>query len=148
MYRQPAYLIRRAHQLANATFNAVAKDHEITSVQFAALIVIRDNPGIDATRLSDLIRYDRTTTGHVIGRLERKALIKREEGVTDKRTKTMQVTPKGLELANLLGSQTDDLANKAFGSLTKREREQLVRTLQKLDLESGWNEQTGADLDA
>lgn len=141
MYTQPGYLIRRAHQMANAAFNALARDHDITPVQFAALISIQGNPGIDATRLAELIRFDRTTIGHVIGRLEQKGLILRKEGAVDKRTKTMQITPKGAKLVTALGDLTDQMAQKALAPLTAREREQLVRILAKLDSKSGWNDQ-------
>lgn len=139
MHSHPGYLIRRAHQIANAAFNSVARQHDITPVQFAALLTIRDNPGIDATRLSDLIRFDRTTIGHVIGRLEQKKLIGRKEGLVDKRAKTMEVTPQGSALVDALGATVDKMGDTTLAPLTKLERTQFLAMLQKLDQNSNWN---------
>lgn len=133
MYVQPGYLFRRAHQLATAAFNVVTKEHDITPVQMASLVSIKDNAGIDATRLSDMIRFDRTTIGHVIGRLEQKGLIERTEGSVDKRTKTLHITTKGVQLVDLLGGMTSEITDLIFAPLTSNERGELLRILQKLD---------------
>src|SRR5690606_30044473 len=93
IYEQPGYLIRRAHQKSSAAFASATRDLDLTAVQFSALIVIGNTPGIDATRVSDLISFDRTTIGHVVGRLEQKGLITRSYGVVDKRTKLLTITP-------------------------------------------------------
>ena len=79
-YAQPGYLVRRVHQIATAAFMTETRDTDLTPVQFAALLAIRENPGIDATRVSDLISIDRTTIGHVVTLLERKKLITRRVG--------------------------------------------------------------------
>lgn len=133
MYVQPGYLFRRAHQLATAAFNVVTKEYDITPVQMASLVSIKDNAGIDATRLSDMIRFDRTTIGHVIGRLEQKGLIERAEGSVDKRTKTLHITKKGAQLLDVLGEMTPEISDVIFAPLTQGERTELLRILQKLD---------------
>jgi hypothetical protein len=74
MYVQPGYLIRRAHQVATDAFSAATSDLDLTPVQFSALVAIKDNPDIDATRVSVIIAFDRTTIGHVLGRLEKRKL--------------------------------------------------------------------------
>jgi DNA-binding MarR family transcriptional regulator len=133
MYVQPGYLFRRAHQLATAAFNAVTRDDDITPVQMASLVSIKDNAGIDATRLSDMIRFDRTTIGHVIGRLEQKGLIERAEGSVDKRTKTLHITKKGAQLVDRLSEKTPDISDLILAPLTEKERGDLLKILQKLD---------------
>lgn len=133
MYLQPGYLFRRAHQLATAAFNVVTKDYDITPVQMASLVSIRDNEGIDATRLSDMIRFDRTTIGHVIGRLEQKGLIERAEGSVDKRTKTLRITRKGSKLVDALAKMTPEISDVILAPLSERERKELLRILKKLD---------------
>lgn len=133
MYLQPGYLFRRGHQLATAAFNSVAKDYDITPVQMASLVAIKDKPGIDATRLSDLIQFDRTTIGHVIGRLEQKGLIKRKEGSVDKRTKTLHITKKGAKLLEELSALTPEISDVILAPLTKKESAELLRLLGKLD---------------
>lgn len=133
MYVQPGYLFRRMHQRATAAFGAVNDDLAITAVQFAALLAIRDNPGVDATRVAEMIHFDRTTIGHVIGRLEQKGLIVRSEGSLDKRTKQLRITPQGSALVETGGQRTEAIADRLLGPLIAAERAELLRLLRKLE---------------
>src|SRR6185295_11754206 len=98
IYDQPGHMIRRAYQMVMAVFAEEAKGSGITPVQFSALIVIREQPGIDATRVAELIYFDRATIGSVLERLEAKGLVLREAGKRDRRTKRLFITPKGTAL--------------------------------------------------
>ena len=71
--------------MSTAVFMNEAKAFDLTAVQFSALVVIREHPGIDATRVSDLIFFDRSTIGNVLDRLEKKGLILRRAGTADRR---------------------------------------------------------------
>ena len=66
VYTAPGYLFRRMQQIAVAIFMEECRDHDLTPVQFAALVAIHTHPGIDATRLSAVIAFDRSTLGNVI----------------------------------------------------------------------------------
>ena len=123
MYVQPGYLLRRMHQIATATFSAVNSDCDITAVQFASLLAIRDKPGID----------DRTTIGHVIGRLEQKGLIVRTEGSLDKRTKELQITVKGSELLEEIGPRVQQVSDTVLAPLSEPEKSEFLRILRVLD---------------
>src|ERR1700685_1735979 len=74
----PGHLIRRLHQISFALFVDQAKAFDITPVQYAAIAAINNHPGIDQTALSNIIAFDRTTIGDVVGRLEKKKLVKRK----------------------------------------------------------------------
>jgi DNA-binding MarR family transcriptional regulator len=67
-------------------------------VQYAALVAIRTHPGIDATRLSAVIAFDRSTLGSVIERLEVKGYIERKPDREDKRIKLLDLTKDGAAL--------------------------------------------------
>jgi len=49
-------------------------------------VAIQNHPGIDATRLSAVIAFDRSTLGNVIERLETKRYVTRRSGREDKRS--------------------------------------------------------------
>ena len=66
--RLPGHLIRRAHQISTAYF-LEACGGDLTAVQYAALVTIGAPPGIDATRLSEIIYFDRSTIGDVLDRM-------------------------------------------------------------------------------
>src|SRR5690242_19332875 len=66
VYAAPGYLFRRMQQFAVSIFMEECKAFDLTPVQYAALIAIHTHPGIDATRLSAVIAFDRSTLGSVI----------------------------------------------------------------------------------
>jgi MarR family transcriptional regulator, lower aerobic nicotinate degradation pathway regulator len=59
LHSTPGHLIRRAQQISSALFAEECGKFDLTSVQYAALVVIKGNPDVDATRLST----DRSTIG-------------------------------------------------------------------------------------
>src|SRR5436190_11765093 len=98
VYAKPGYLFRRMQQIAVAIFVEECKAYDLTPVQYAALVAIRTHPGIDATRLSAVIAFDRSTLGNVIERLEAKQLIERKLSRGDKRVKLLYLTKAGAVL--------------------------------------------------
>ena len=78
VYTAPGYLFRRMQQIAVAIFVEECRAFDLTPVQYAALVAIHTHPGIDATRLSAVIAFDRSTLGNVIERLESKAMVERK----------------------------------------------------------------------
>ena len=95
VYTAPGYLFRRMQQIAVALFVEECKAFDLTPVQYAALVAIHTHPGIDATRLSAVIAFDRSTLGSVIERLEAKKLIERKPSGEDKRVKLLYLTKAG-----------------------------------------------------
>jgi MarR family transcriptional regulator, lower aerobic nicotinate degradation pathway regulator len=98
VYTAPGYLFRRMQQIAVSIFIEECRACDLTPVQYAALIAIHTHPGIDATRLSAVIAFDRSTLGNVIERLETKALIERKPSRGDKRIKLLYLTRAGAAL--------------------------------------------------
>jgi DNA-binding MarR family transcriptional regulator len=98
LIEMPGHLIRRLQQISFALFLDQAKAFDVTPVQYAALVAINDHPGIDQTALCNMIAFDRSTIGGVVGRLQRKKLINRINGAHDRRTKSLHITPAGRRL--------------------------------------------------
>jgi DNA-binding MarR family transcriptional regulator len=95
VYAAPGYLFRRMQQIAVSIFMEECKAFDLTPVQYAALIAIHTHPGIDATRLSAVIAFDRSTLGSVIERLQAKDYIERRPAREDKRIKLLHLTKSG-----------------------------------------------------
>ena len=91
----PGYLFRRAFQLSVAIATEQLATHNLTTVQFASLVGIHEHPGLDATRLSALIKFDKATLTGEIDRLEAKALIERRPHPSDRRARTLHLTREG-----------------------------------------------------
>lgn len=114
----PGHMIRRLNQHSAAIFQdrVRASGHDITSVQYAALAMLVDHPGIDQAGLAGLIAYDRATIGGVVQRLEQKGLLERRVDDQDRRARRLYLTPAGVtalqELTPVVGRvQADILAN-------------------------------------
>ncbi|CUT12438.1 Transcriptional regulator MarR family [Bradyrhizobium sp.] len=82
-------------QIAVSIFMEECKAFDLTPVQYAALIAIHTHPGIDATRLSAVIAFDRSTLGSVIERLQAKDFVERRPALEDKRIKLLYLTKSG-----------------------------------------------------
>ena len=95
VYAAPGYLFRRMQQIAVSIFMEECRAFDLTPVQYAALIAIHTHPGIDATRLSAVVAFDRSTLGSVIERLQAKDYIERKPAPEDKRIKLLHLTRSG-----------------------------------------------------
>lgn len=92
---QPGYFIRRLQQIAVGIFLEEAAGSGITPVQFAALMAVREHPGIDQRTLAARIAFDTSTIGGVIDRLERDGLMQRQTSPTDRRARVLTLTAAG-----------------------------------------------------
>lgn len=132
LYRKPGHLLRRAHQISSSIFAAEIGDYDLTSVQYAALVAVDENPGVDATRLSGLIAFDRSTIGGVIERLESKSLLVRSPDRSDRRIKLLYLTRGGKGLLNEIHATVDRVQDKILEPLSADDRKVLVRLLTDL----------------
>lgn len=146
MYSQPGYLIRRLHQRSTAEFALATQCLDITQIQFAILLAIRDFPGIDATRISDLICSDRTTIRQALLILEKKKWIERQPASHDRRTKSLAITQEGTNLAEEVARLVPNLGDSILRSLSARERDTFMRLLTKLEAAMG-NERRSPERD-
>jgi DNA-binding MarR family transcriptional regulator len=130
LYRKPGHLIRRCQQIAVAIFMEEAASFDLTPVQYAALVAIRNQPGIDVTRLSSVIAFDRSTLGNVVERLEGKGWIARRTGTEDRRTKKLVVTSAGVALLDAVQHAVDRAQERMLAKLPAAERKRFVRLLE------------------
>lgn len=98
LHAAPGHLIRRLQQIAVALFMTETSAYDLTPLQYAALLGIRENPGCDQTTLANYVALDRSTIADVVERLETKALIRRKPGTQDRRTKRLELTAAGRKL--------------------------------------------------
>ena len=132
VYTAPGYLFRRMQQIAVSIFVEECRAHDLTPVQFAALVAIRTHPGIDATRLSAVIAFDRSTLGNVIERLEAKDYVGREPSRGDKRVKLLHLTRKGAALLRDIMPSVDRAQARMLQPLKPADRKTLLALLTQL----------------
>ena len=132
VYTAPGYLFRRMQQIAVAIFVEECRAFELTPVQYAALVAIHTHPGIDATRLSAVIAFDRSTLGNVIERLETKSLIERKPSREDRRVKLLYLTKSGAALLREIIVAVDRAQARMLEPLKPADRKTLLALLTQL----------------
>jgi MarR family transcriptional regulator, lower aerobic nicotinate degradation pathway regulator len=132
VYTAPGYLFRRMQQIAVAIFVEECRAHDLTPVQYAALVAIRTHPGIDATRLSAVIAFDRSTLGSVIERLEAKRYVERKPGPGDKRVKLLHLTREGASLLRDIVPSVDRAQARMLQPLKPGDRKTLLALMMQL----------------
>jgi MarR family transcriptional regulator, lower aerobic nicotinate degradation pathway regulator len=132
VYTAPGYLFRRMQQIAVALFMEECKTFDLTPVQYVALIAIRTHPGIDATRLSAVIAFDRSTLGSVIERLEAKKFVERKPAPEDKRVKLLYLTRSGAGVLREIMPSVDRAQARMLQPLKPADRKTLLTLLAQL----------------
>jgi len=127
----PGHLIRRVHQVSTAYF-AEECGGDLTAVQYAALVAIGAHPGIDATRLSEIIYFDRSTIGDVLDRMVGKDWIRRASTPTDRRVKLLEITPAGQGVLQQVEPAIGRVQARLLAPLTPAEARTLTRLLSKM----------------
>jgi DNA-binding MarR family transcriptional regulator len=132
LYSKPGHLIRRLQQIAIAIFMEETSHFDITPVQYAALIAVREHPDIDVTRLSALIAFDRSTLGSVVERLEAKLLLERRSGRPDRRTKRLRVTAAGRKMLQEIEPAVQRAQRRMLAPIPQSERKHFIERLKQL----------------
>jgi MarR family transcriptional regulator, lower aerobic nicotinate degradation pathway regulator len=132
VYTRPGYLFRRMQQIAVSIFVEECRAYDLTPVQYAALVAIQTHPGIDATRLSAVIAFDRSTLGNVIERLEAKRYIERKPSREDKRVKLLYLTKPGAALLRDVMPSVDRAQARMLQPLKPDDRKTLLALLTQL----------------
>lgn len=131
--KMPGHLIRRLHQQSTQVFQAQtqAAGFDLTSVQFAALDAIAQQPGIDQSGLAATIGFDRATIGGVIDRLEGKGLVQRLVSADDRRARQLQLQPEGRKLLAAVRPVVEALQAEILAPLNRAERASFVALANK-----------------
>jgi DNA-binding MarR family transcriptional regulator len=132
VYTKPGHLFRRMQQIAIAIFMEECKTFDLTPVQYAALVAIRAYPGIDATRLSAVIAFDRSTLGSVIERLESKAYIERKAAPGDRRVKLLYLAKAGTAVLREIMPSVNRAQARMLKPLKAQDRKTLMALMAQL----------------
>jgi DNA-binding MarR family transcriptional regulator len=126
---EPGHLFRRAHQHSVSCFNAVF-GRAVTPLQYAALRVLQEHPGIDQVTLAAAIALDTSTAAEIAVRLERDGWIVRELGA--RRQRRLELTAEGQRVIGDMLQSEAVLADRILTTLDAGEREVLMGLMHKL----------------
>jgi DNA-binding MarR family transcriptional regulator len=129
---QVGYWLRRAYQRHMAIFAGVMNDLDLTSMQFAALVKLRELKAVSQTELGRLTGMDRATISGVIARLKRRDLVLYKPDPLDKRSRIIALTTAGESLLADAMGRIGRVTDQTLESIEPAERESLRAILQKM----------------
>lgn len=128
--RRPGFLIRRAHQINTALFEAACGG--TTNTQFGILWVLTAVGDQDQTTLTRNLLLDKTTVGVALRILQKKGWISRRISATDRRQKRISLTEAGRAAFDDIVIRAEQAQARFLGTLTPVEQRTLVGLLEKL----------------
>lgn len=128
----PGQQIRRLQQIAVGLFMEELEAFELTPVQFAALAAIAQQPGLDQRTLARTIGLDTSTTGGVIDRLERRALMQRNAAPDDRRVRRLTVTTAGTRMLEKVMPHVLQAQRRILAPLSASEQARFLELLGRL----------------
>jgi DNA-binding MarR family transcriptional regulator len=128
LHHEPGHLIRRAHQLAVATFHEV-HGRQVTPVQYAVLRALADTPDIDQVTLAEKVALDTSTTADIATRLEAKGWIERR--LLARRQRSLRLTPEGRAVLEDMIARVEPMYQRLLAGLSSQEQTDFLRLLAK-----------------
>ena len=131
LYQRPGFLIRRAQQIAVSLFLDETGELGITNTQYGILMVLKERPGIDQISLAKLLGLDRSTTGMVLGKLEKAGLVGRYIGTHDRRKRNLALTTEGQSMLARLAEPARRAQKRVLSPFTAEEQTMFLSLLDK-----------------
>ena len=128
LHAEPGHLIRRAHQLAVATFHDT-HGRQITPVQYALLRALQEEPGLDQVTLAQRVALDTSTTADRATRRETNGWIVRE--LLARRQRSLRLTPAGEAMLSDMLPRVAPMYQQLLQPLSPAEQAEFLRLLRK-----------------
>jgi DNA-binding MarR family transcriptional regulator len=132
LYARPGFLLRRGHQIAVGIFVQECAAIGLTPPQHGVLVVVGNTPGLDQAALARALGFDRATIGALVGGLESRGMLRREDSATDARRKRLALTASGHAMLSKAQDAVRRTSERLLSPLEPGEREEFVRLLARL----------------
>ena len=130
--QQVGHLLRRANQRHTALFAKRFAAFDLTPLQFAVLMRLREAGPLSQNLLGRETAMDPNTVQGVILRLLRRRLVTRSGSDEDKRRKLLSLTPDGRDLAERLVIEGQAITEETLAPLSTGQRRQFLGLLARL----------------
>ena len=120
---------RKIHQQLTQKFQA----YDITLEQWVALKTVEENNGLSQKQLALLLEKDQNNVTAMLGRLEKKQLLRREVNQADKRAFSLFVTGQGLQTIKKLASIDEAAIAAIEAPLQPEEVEHFKKQLRRIE---------------
>jgi DNA-binding MarR family transcriptional regulator len=124
----------------------VLRDFNLSTSQFAVLLLLDGDRGWRLTDLSERLLFDKSTVTRIIDRLEHAALVRRIADPADRRVQRVVLTARGVEQRNQARAAHERSLERRLATLDSEEQRHLCALLAKL--RDGLQAEIGRDLPA
>lgn len=134
------FLINRSATLARQEFESRLREFDLTPAQWAVLIRLSEQDGLNMTELGQLLYFDKPTTTGVVNRLVKKKYVKKVKNRKDRRVTHVFITDAGKDALLPVEPITDFYRDNFFKGISNEDYEsakEVVRTVIKNIKESG-----------
>jgi DNA-binding MarR family transcriptional regulator len=143
-FSQPAYLIRRAHQISTAIFDEEFAGLNLTPIQFSLLLILQIYPSSDQTRLAGLAAIDKTSCWRALEKLAARKLVKVTAGADDRRKRVIELTAAGTAHLKLALPRSRNVQKRLMSASDPAGKSQFLKVLK--DFVTANNEASRAPL--
>ncbi|MDB6044365.1 MAG: transcriptional regulator [Gammaproteobacteria bacterium] len=126
------YALRRAQMSSVTGFLDAMKEVDLRPTQFAVLTLINENPGVRQNDICAALGLQKANFVPLLNELQRRGLAVRKEGVADRRSSALHLTPAGMTLLRRALELHTEWERRILARLGTRGRDQLLVLLNKL----------------
>jgi DNA-binding MarR family transcriptional regulator len=127
--RVPVSLSRRFFQICTAVAAEVAAEESLTTLHFAALTSLYDEPDIDQNGLAARLGIDRSNMSLIVDELEERKLVERRVNGADRRSRLLRLTAQGKKVRDRLRPKAGVAQARILAPLPPAKREQFLDML-------------------
>ena len=122
-----------ANQLKRKMDKEMNENYHLTKTQSLVLSYINSNKEIYQKDIEKRFSIRRSTATEILNLMEKRNLIKRTPSKIDKRLNNIEITEEGIKLEKVGKEKIKELEKHMTKSLTKEEKKELIRLLEKVE---------------
>lgn len=127
--RSPLHLLHRAGQCAAEMFQIELGGDDLTPRQYAVLLTVAQNEGLNQTQLVERTGIDRSTLADIVRRMLKKGLLQRRRTRDDARAYSVKLTEQGARILKAHDPQARRVDERILASLPNAQRDRFLQDL-------------------
>ncbi|ANN78165.1 MarR family winged helix-turn-helix transcriptional regulator [Bordetella flabilis] len=132
LYSRPGFLLRRAHQIYVAIFEANFEQLALSPAQYSVMIALHDLRGVNQSDLAKAIGMNKVTVSQIVQALETRGWITRKKADIDRRRRRLILTPAGQRALDQTAEMAEATYAQQMAPLSEPERLRLLKLLRRV----------------
>ena len=130
--RSPLHLLHRAGQCAADLFQTELGGDDLTPRQYAVLLTVAMNEGLNQTQLVERTGIDRSTLADVVRRMLKKGMLQRRRTRDDARAYAVKLTDEGARILKTHDPLARRVDERILSSLPAAQRDRFLNDLNSI----------------